>query len=120
MADLIQINEALQQYRATNGSFPVSDGFQGYASNWGATLGERWIPELADVAGLPRDPAQGEAGGEPQYLYFSDGTDYKLIAHATADCGPDVETQGILIDPVRRTETECWAYGFWSPGGATF
>ncbi len=118
VADLVQINALIQQYHATNGSYPVSNGMQGYATNWGGSLGLRWIPELAQD--LPRDPNLGEAGTDPQYLYSSDGMDYKLIAHATGDCSPSIEGGGIRIDPSRQDGNGCWAYGFWSEGGARF
>jgi len=116
--DLTTINASLETYRAANGAYPVSSGFQGYASNWGAGLGADWIPGLQTTP-LPRDPSMSETG-ESQYLYFSDGADYKLIAHLTGDCGPEVEQSGVRIDPNRRDTTQCWAYGFWSTGGEHF
>jgi hypothetical protein len=115
---LLAVNTALQNYHATHGSYPIANGAQGYATNWGSALGERWIPELTELTPFPRDPALSEAGDGPQFLYFSDGTNYKLIAHATGDCAPEVETQGVQIDPNRRNEETCWGYGFWSAGGA--
>jgi hypothetical protein len=115
IADLVIVNGALQQYHAAHGSYPVSDNAQGYASSWGASLGSNWIPELGIT--LPRDPGMSEAGNEAQYLYISDGSNYKLIAHATGDCSSAVETSGIRIDPIRTGATECWGYGFWSAGG---
>lgn len=120
VADVTAVNNALRSYHAANAAYPVSNGFQGYASNWGAALGERWIPELTELASMPRDPARAETGGEAQYLFFSDGVDYKLIAHNSGDCTPAVEAQGVRIDPRRRSETGCWAYGYWSPGGEAF
>lgn len=116
--DLAAIEAALTAYHDANGVYPGSTGFQGYASNWGASLGADWIPGL-QATPLPRDPSMSE---EPpsQYLYFSNGTDYKLIAHLTDDCGPAVEAQGVRIDPARKDATHCWAYGFWTEGGAAF
>jgi hypothetical protein len=116
--DLVSINEALVRYHEGNGAYPVSSGFQGYASSWGASLGADWIAGLQPTP-LPRDPAMVETP-ESQYLYFSDGIDYKLIAHLTGDCEAGVERSGVRIDPVRRTEEGCWAYGFWSSGGERF
>jgi hypothetical protein len=106
----------LQAYHAEHGRYPVSQGMQGYASAWGASLGAHWIPELT-LEPFPRDPAVSETGNEAQYLYSSDGADYKVIAHATGDCGPHVERDGVRIDPRRLSETSCWGYGFWSEGG---
>lgn len=114
--DLTAINAALGAYHQANGVYPSSSGFQGYASNWGASMGADWIPGL-QATPLPRDPAMSETAVS-QYLYFSNRTDYKLIAHLTEDCGPAVETQGVRIDPARTDATHCWAYGFWTEGGA--
>ncbi len=117
IADLKSVNALLEAYHAAHGAYPVATGAQGYASAWGASLGANWIPELQ--AALPRDPALSEAGNEPQYLYISNGVDYKLIAHAVDDCSPEVEIDGVRIDPNRTgAEGSCWAYGFWSAGGA--
>lgn len=118
VADLVQLNGLIQQYHATNGSYPISNGMQGYATNWGGSLGARWIPELGQD--LPRDPNRGETGTDPQYLYSSDGINYKLIAHASGDCSPNIQMNGIQIDPSRQDANGCWAYGFWSEGGSSF
>jgi hypothetical protein len=116
--DLTAINASLAAYHQANGAYPVSSGFQGYASNWGAGLGADWIPGLQTTA-LPRDPSMSDTP-ESQYLYFSDGVDYKLIAHLTGDCSAEIETNGVRIDPARRDATQCWAYGYWTPGGERF
>ncbi|MBL8548144.1 MAG: hypothetical protein JNL81_16910 [Hyphomonadaceae bacterium] len=116
--DLAAINAALTTYHQANGVYPGSSGFQGYASNWGASMGADWIPGL-QATPLPRDPSLSETPVS-QYLYFSNGTDYKLIAHLTEDCGPAVETNGVRIDPARADAANCWAYGFWTEGGAAF
>ncbi len=118
VADLVSINTALQQYHTTNGAYPVSNGAQGYVSAFGGSLGANWIPELG--VALPRDPSGSEAGNEAQYLYISNGADYKLIAHATDDCSSAVETSGVRVDARRAEGDVCWGYGFWSPGGESF
>lgn len=117
IADLKAVNALLEAYHTAHGAYPVATGAQGYASAWGPSLGANWIPELQ--ASLPRDPAMSEAGNEPQYLYLSNGVDYKLIAHAVDDCSSAVEIDGVRVDPNRISATgSCWAYGFWSAGGA--
>lgn len=118
IADLTEVNALLERYYVANGSYPKSDNAQGYASAWGASLGADWIPELATA--LPRDPSLSEAGDGAQYLYISNGADYKLIAHATSDCSPNIETGGVRIDPRRTDGSTCWAYGFWTAGGESF
>lgn len=116
--DLAAVDAALARYHQANGAYPGSSGFQGFASNWGASLGADWIPGLQSTP-LPRDPSMSETP-ESQYLYFSDGVDYKLIAHLTNDCAPEVEQGGARIDPVRRDDAHCWSYGYWTAGGERF
>jgi hypothetical protein len=117
--DLVAVKAALDAYAAANaGAYPKTEGWNGFNSAWGASLGADWIPGLVPthIAALPRDPALSDRGDGPQYIYFSDGKDYKLLAHYTNDCGPEVETRGVRIDVVRG----CNAYGFWTEGGAGY
>lgn len=115
--DLIAINHALEIYRSGHDAqYPRSSpAFDSYAS-----LGERWMPQIATryISPLPHDPAGGSDPAGPQYLYWSDGRDFKLIATDTGDCSPAVETGGVRIDPKRSDAAGCKAYGFWSEGGA--
>jgi prepilin-type N-terminal cleavage/methylation domain-containing protein len=113
IAQLRSVNDAVQAYYAQTGSYPVSSGWQGYCSYWGADLGDNWIPELA-AAGigtgiLPTDPRNG--GGcfsdTSQYIYVSNGTDFKLISHSPESLSG---VPSDIIDPLRPT----WAFGFWS------
>lgn len=122
VTDLVAINDALERYHAAHGTYPPSEGLQGYVSEWGASLGENWIPALSEqLSQLPRDPAQAVLAQEPQYLYISDGQQgYKLIAHLSGDCSSQIELNGIRIDPVRVNGDFCNAYGFWSEAGANF
>src|SRR5262249_44470133 len=108
------------------GAYPVSKDWQGYASNWGASLGENWLPELVGkyLTKNPCEPTHSDDSKGPQYLYRSDGKDYKLIAHVTGDCSPAIEQDGaaygVRIDPARIGPTSCWAYGYWTPDAAKF
>lgn len=114
ISDLKAIKAALDAYAAEHHSYPKTTGWNGYASAWGASLGDNWIPELTPkyIAALPRDPAKSDKGDGPQYIYQSDGTHFKLLAHYAGDCTPEVEAEGVHIDPVRH----CVAYGFWNEG----
>lgn len=112
--DLLALKTALDAYRAENGKYPAAyDGLKSVVDR-----GPEWIPGLAPkyIAALPRDPALSDSLDGPQYLYVSDTNDYKLIAVSGTNgrCGPDVERDGIRIDPARRNEAGCWAYGFWT------
>jgi hypothetical protein len=121
--DLQTVKAALEKYAADHaGTFPATEGFAGYVSDWGPSLGAVWIPELvpAYLPTLPRDPANSETTEGPIYIYRSDGKDYKLLVHGYGACSKDVERDGVNIDPLRTKEGACWAYGFWSPGGVNF
>lgn len=120
VTQILSIRTALESYYSQFGTYPVSTGFQGYCSAWGASLGANWIPELLATGivtdPLPTDPRQ-DAGGcidnTRQYIYYSDGTNYKLISvflPSVAYAPPN------MVDPVRPTT----AIGTWSPGGAGF
>jgi hypothetical protein len=122
VADLRSVNDALEAYaRDHGGKYPVSNGWQGFLSSAGASLGAAWIPELVPqyLAALPRDPAKSDKTDGPQYIYYSDGSDYKLIAFKIDDCGIAVETNGVRIDPNRlNADATCYAYGFWTTAAA--
>lgn len=96
-SDLMQLKTALEAYYAVNNAYPSSTGaWRGTCSTYGShdTTGtDGYIPNLAPnfIEELPVDPRSGQAyppcnnGGSNCYLYYSDGTDYKLLAH----CGPE-------------------------------
>ena len=124
LSDLKHINTAIQMYHADHGSYPTTSGA------WrGLQRDANYIPELVPkyMSALPQSsaptPPPGTPGTVPNstgypaaYGYRSDGTDYKLMAHGDGLC-PDVKKQQpALVSPFR----DCWAYGYWSPGGAAF
>ena len=116
-SDLKEIKTALEQYYSTNGSYPSSGGlWLGTCSTYGSradTGATGYIPNLAPsfMSKLPRDPRESkvnptsaQAGcttnaGSSCYLYYSTGTDYKVLAH----CSPEgtMTTQDTFYDPVR-------------------
>jgi peptidoglycan/LPS O-acetylase OafA/YrhL len=112
LADLQALRAALEDYRRDHGEYPRSRGFDGLYSNFGAAS-PAWIGGLAPkyIAALPRDPRKTS---DPlrQYLYRSDGKDYKLLAHGT--CKPFDATHPEMVDPRRK----CFAVGFWTAGAA--
>lgn len=116
VTDLVSINDALKAYYAKNGAYPKAAGLSGFRER-----GAAWIPNLAPdfVAELPRDPAlSGDIAG-PQYVYVSDGADYKLLAQGVSLVGgTHVEVLGVRIDPTRQPTAENASFGFWSPGFA--
>lgn len=85
LRDLKVIKNALEKYYIKYNSYPVSEGFDGLYTKWGKE-GKIWIkglvPEFLDS--LPRDPRINKNKTQ-QYLYKSDGKDYKLIANGVID-----------------------------------
>ncbi len=118
VSDLAQLRKALELYYNENNQYPVSpcdaEGcWAGVYSCWGPdTLA--YIPNLgAYVTQLPRDPRNHANCGE-QYIYYSDGVNFKLISHAPEECTEVKAKYRNIIDPIR----DCWAFGYWSPGGS--
>jgi type II secretion system protein G len=113
--DLRQLKIALELYKeSNNGQYPSSGGAW-WASEpgtpWGYTDGV-YITGLSPQyysATLPRDPAPQAAANNPAcvasyraYLYYSDGTNYKLLAHCTPE---NIASGDPFNDPVRSTYT---------------
>ncbi len=115
---LKSVNTALEAYYVSHGSYPVSNGWEGYCSAWGASLGLNWIPELAadglSSGTLPIDPRNNGScwDNTSQFIYYSNGVDYKLISHQSES----MSIPSNLADPVRPS----YAWGWWSSGGASF
>lgn len=116
LADLRQIVSALELYYNDNQAYPVSTGgsgvWDGLYSSWGDST-SNWIAGLAPeyIAELPRDPRQ-HTDPTQQYIYRSDGVDYKLISHNPEDCAGFTTNYPEISDPRR----DCWAFGFYTPG----
>jgi hypothetical protein len=115
IADLVAINAALQAYHQQNGAYPLSprQGFTNVVSG-----GADWIPGLVPthLQALPREPRMSD-DPNTQYWYASSGADYKLIVvGVTGACGPEVERDGVRIDPMRNQNGRCYGYGFWTEG----
>lgn len=117
VSDLVRLNTAIAAYRDKNGSYPhsVNDSWTGRRNAWGPST-DNWIPGLAPVyiSELPRDPRNHDDGTQ-QYMYISNGKDFKLISHLPDDCETVKNNRPAMIDPAR---SPCHAYGFWSPGAA--
>jgi len=109
--DLVTINDALKAYHAKNGAFPQAAALAGLnerGANWIAGLAPEFVKEI------PRDPMHDTT---TQYVYVSDGADYKLLAAGVSLVGsPNVEVLGIKIDPTRNPTAESASFGFWTPG----
>lgn len=110
--DFRRVASALAAYKAAHGQYPLqgkSDLVIGLDPN--ASAFSALTPKL--LAHLPRDP-RNLADPNRQYLYFSNGTDYKFIVHAPENMGRVLSDMPSLADPRRPT----FAYGIWTAGGA--
>lgn len=117
VGELVTINDALKAYHACHGAYPVAQSLAGRPDR-----GEGWIPGLAPdfLPELPRDPAMSVSPDGPQYVYASDGRDYKLLArNISLVGGTPVEVLGVKIDPAHTTSPERAAFGFWTQGYET-
>ena len=108
--DFSSIAVALERYRDDHGVYPVSNG--SHSTN------QTWIPELVPsyLNKVPQDPRYLYKVQNKQYLYISNGADYKLIAHAPEDFGYISKTYPELVDPRRST----YSYGIWTEGASTW
>lgn len=119
LRDLTQVRDALARYYDKFGAYPTTNGrWDGYHSNFG-TSSPDWIQGLVPefLPALPRDPAREERSNR-QYLYVSNGVDYKLIAHSSPDCSDILAALPAMVDNARKKLTNCWGYGYWTPGAA--
>lgn len=119
-ADLVSIKTALELYYNQNGSYPTTNGSWSSQDGTGGTTnnGTNWIPGLAStyIQKLPQDPLYPTpsnnavcigGGWHSEYLYDSNGANYKLLAHCPASSNvPATKATDDYYDPVRTT----WAW----------
>lgn len=116
ISDLTAVRDALQHYHAEHGAYPVSTLFDGRTSHFGESRAD-WIQGLAPqyIARLPADPRR-DGLDTHQYLYMSDGADYKLLSHLPEDIDIVADKRPDMIDPNQT----CSAYGYWTPGAVAW
>jgi prepilin-type N-terminal cleavage/methylation domain-containing protein len=122
--DLKQLQEAIERYRVAIGRYPQTpgSGWCGDPGSFWPNCGADYIPGLVaagEIKNLPQDPKVGEivrcsSAQHTTYLYRSNGTDYKLIAH----CSPEgrLDPADPFADPRRPT----YSWAVYSPGGANW
>jgi prepilin-type N-terminal cleavage/methylation domain-containing protein len=126
-AGLVQISKALELYYTDNGSYPsTSNAWRGNCSLYGSLPDAgagAWIPNFtAYMQTLPHDPRSGmsnpsstqpacQTPGQNCFLYRSEGTDYKLLAHCTPE--GTMSASDFFYDSGRPT----WAWQVSSDGG---
>lgn len=114
IADMYKIVVALERYKLDNRSYPISshqgDGWDGILSKYGESRKD-WIKGLVPnyLRELPVD-SRKPTSDEHQFIYKSNGANYKLIVHSSSDCELVRSLYPKVIDPKR----DCYAYGFWT------
>jgi prepilin-type N-terminal cleavage/methylation domain-containing protein len=128
-ANLTQITKALELYYSDNGVYPSTlSAWWGVCSSFASKAdsgANGWIPNLAPtyIATLPRDPntcavnpssALAACRTDPNincYAYYSNGTDYKLLAHCTP------EGTMSATDSFYESGRATWAWSRYTAGG---
>jgi prepilin-type N-terminal cleavage/methylation domain-containing protein len=123
-ADINSVSKALELYFTNNNSYPVASGWWGGTGNCWGTVTNDWVPGLSPdyIKKLPLDPKPTACG--TVYLYTSNGTDYKVLAHVPENCeNPNMQN---IKDPARDggpngsivDGNACWGWSIYTPGAA--
>ena len=115
IADIRKVSAALNKFKHDHGHYPSTEGrWDGLYSSWGKST-EDWIPGLVPhyIEKLPQDPRAHKVPDE-QYLYWSDGQDFKLLAHNV----PDAVVVGRLYPDMQDKVRPRRAFGAWSQNAA--
>lgn len=111
VSDIRKLHQALLAFHRDHGRYPTSEGrWDGLYTSYGISS-ENWIQGLVPnyIESLPRDPRNHKIPDE-QYLYWSDGRDFKLLAHNTFDAAVVAKTYPEMHDAIRSGR----AFGVWS------
>jgi general secretion pathway protein G len=110
LADLSSVQTALELYYGQHGyTYPSVSGWRSQCSTWGGYASANdIIPGLAPdyLPKIPADPQMNTASNVCCYLYYSNGVDYKFLAHncpSSNVCYGSGEATGGFPDPVRPT-----------------
>jgi len=115
-ADLKSVQSALAAYKREKGVYPSTNGqWWGDAPSYGGKDyqgAKAYIPGLVPtyMPSLPRDPDARYPVGQQGYLYKSNGTDYKFLAHRTPE---SFKKGNPFYDPKRAA----YAWQVSTPGG---
>lgn len=122
VSDLTTIRTALELYYSSNNSYPNPGwGWRSECPAWGGFAASSVIPGLVStyLPTMPTDSQMSTSANTCCYLYLSNGTDYKFLAHncPTSDkCSGAGEVNGGFYDPTRPT----WSCQISTPGGVTW
>lgn len=104
IAEIKQIQTALELYYFDNGSYPDSgSAWRSECASYGGYAPSDVIPGLVPsyISSLPADPTMNKIISASCYLYRSNTVDYALLDHAIQDTGFSYTSQPSFIDPTR-------------------
>ena len=117
MSDMKHINDAIIVYKAQNGSYPAgNDTFQLASEALASETLPSLVPDYLDSA----DILTAETGFNYRYRADTTGTNYKLLRIAQG--GAALPSQEVTGNELLTTGTVYPnnAWGYWSPGAATW
>ena len=116
------LTEGLEQYHTERGEFPVRPEFAPLVGNTREAL-KAWLPELPEntLQKLPHTFANND-NGFGQWLYRSDGRDFKLIYFHPSPGEAKAASRYCRgwLDPERASLHSVGAYGIWSRGATSW
>jgi prepilin-type N-terminal cleavage/methylation domain-containing protein len=102
MADLRNLQNAIELYKQEKGRYPLGCNSPGWSGQSGAdyacSSGNQYILDLAPkyIRTLPKDPKLNGNNSGYAYLVNADGTVYKLVAYRTVEALSVVEGDNIV------------------------
>jgi prepilin-type N-terminal cleavage/methylation domain-containing protein len=81
VANLDTFRTSLEEYANANGKYPVVGGWDSQCAGWGGVSANNVIPGLVPtyLPSMPADPEMNASGNVDCYIYYSNGTDYKIL-----------------------------------------
>lgn len=126
MADIKEVQHALEIYYVAHQAYPVTPTWRSQCPSHGGVSADNVIPGLAPtyINTVPTDPQMNTATNECCYMYHSNGTDYKFVAHSCPTA--TYSSNNALIDPRRDggssncevDGTDVWSWAVWSTNGS--
>ncbi len=135
VADLSQMQKALELYYDTYNTYPVTSGWRSQCNAWGGLASNLVIYDVTASRGIvpqfmssmPADPAMKPTTNNACYLYYSNGVDYKILDHdiSPAEGGSfNYQAYPNVIDPARDSGsnpcsvdgTGIWSWAVYTPG----
>lgn len=114
IADLTEINKIIKMYHTEHGQYPATPSNNWVWSNDNPT---GYVPNVVPNIVQKLPVTSGSMTGSPSsntYGYRSDGSNYKIMAHADDLCEEVLKQRPDMIAETARRGPPCWAYGFWS------